>query len=56
MGIKCYMDYEFAGGWNQEEGKDPGLVLSRTRYIITYANCPIIWASQIQTEVVLSTT
>ena len=55
-GIECYVYADFVGGWNQEEGKDPGSVLSRTGYIITYANCPIIWASQIQIEVVLSTT
>ena len=48
-GIKCYVDAGFAGGWNQEEGKDPGSVLSRTGYVITYANCPIILARRIQT-------
>ena len=26
-GMECYVDADFAGGWNQEEGKDPGLVL-----------------------------
>ena len=46
-GIECYVDPDFAGGWNQEEGKDPGLVLSITGYIISYTNCPIIWASRI---------
>ena len=55
-GIKCYVDANFAGRWNQEEGKDPGSVLSRMGYIITYANCLIIWASRIQKEIVLSTT
>ena len=49
------MDVEFSGGWNQEEGKDPGLVSSRTYCVISYANCPIIWASQIHTEIVIIT-
>eukprot|EP00957_Ditylum_brightwellii_P000015 1131-Ditylum_brightwellii.AAC.1 len=29
---------------------------SQTRYIITYANCPILWASKLQTFITLSTT
>ena len=33
--IECYIDYEFDGGWNQEEDKDPISVLSRTGYIIS---------------------
>jgi hypothetical protein len=31
-------------------------VKSRTGYIITFATCPILWSSKLQTEVVLSTT
>ena len=53
-GIKCYVDSDFLGGWNEEEGKDPKLVLSRTGYVITYDGCLIIWASRIQTEIALS--
>ena len=49
------MDADFAGGCNQEEGKDHRLVISRTVYVITYANFLIIWASRIQTEIALST-
>ena len=33
------MDADFVGGWNQEEGKGPISVLSRTGYVIAYANC-----------------
>ena len=51
-----YSDYDFAGGWNQEEGKDLRLVISITGYVISYANCPIIWGNWIQTEIALSTT
>jgi hypothetical protein len=35
---------------------DPSTAKSRTGYVISYAGCPIIWASKLQTEVVLSTT
>ena len=48
-GVELYVDNDFGGECNQEEGKYPGLVLSRTVYVITYANCPIIWVSQNQT-------
>ena len=34
-GIKFYVDADFLGEWNHEEGKDPGSVLSITGYIIT---------------------
>ena len=41
-GMECYVDADFAGEWNQEEGKDPGSVLYRTGYVISYDNFPII--------------
>ena len=47
--IECYVDTDFAGWWNQEEGRDIGSVLSRTGYIVMYSNCYIIWVIQIQT-------
>ena len=31
-------------------------VLSRTGFVISYAGCPIYWASKLQTEIALSTT
>ena len=30
--------------------------MSRTGYIINYANCPVIWSSKLQSEIALSTT
>ena len=53
-GIECYVDADFLEGWNQEEDRYPGSLLSRTVCVIMYANCPIIWASRLQTEIVLS--
>ena len=53
--IECYVGADFSGGWNQEKGKYPGPFLSRTGYLITYANFPIIWAIRLQTEIALST-
>jgi hypothetical protein len=55
MGIKCYVDADFAGGWNITTSADADNVMSRIVFVITYANCPIYWASCLQTEIVLST-
>ena len=49
--IECYVDANFTGGRNEEEGKDLGLVLYLTVYVSTYVNWPIIWANQQQTEI-----
>jgi hypothetical protein len=35
---------------------DPSTAKSPTGYVISYGGCPIIWASKLQTEVVLSST
>ena len=33
-GIQCYVDADFYGGCNQEEGKDPRSVISITGYVL----------------------
>ena len=43
-------------GWNQEEVKGTGSFLSIMGYVITYADCLVIWVRQIQKEISLSTT
>ncbi len=53
MGIECYVDADFAGGWNITTSADVDKVMSRTGFVITYANCPIYWASHLQTEIAL---
>ena len=54
-GLEVYVDANFAGGWSQADAQNADNVLSRTGYIICYANCPIIWGSKLQTEIALST-
>ena len=54
--IDTYVDASFAGEWNTAWSDEPSSVMSRTGYIILYANCPIIWTSKLQTEIALSTT
>ena len=45
-GIECYFDADYSGEWNQDKGTDPGSILSRTGYIITYAKCLVIYMSK----------
>eukprot|EP00957_Ditylum_brightwellii_P023551 1777590-Ditylum_brightwellii.AAC.1 len=55
-GLEVYVDASFAGDWNQAWSEEASLVLSRTGFVIKYEDCPIIWASKLQTEITLSTT
>ena len=54
-GVQCYVDADFAGGWDKADANNPENVLSRTGYIIFYYGCPVIWCSKLQTEIALST-
>jgi hypothetical protein len=54
--IYCYVDADFAGAWTLNTSVDPKSVHSRSGYVITYASCPILWSSKLQTEIALSTT
>ena len=53
--IDCYLDADFAGMYGHEDPTDPASVKSRTGYVITVANCPVLWQSKLQTETALST-
>ena len=55
-GLECYVDADWAGNWHEDFSDDPHCANSRTGYIITYAGCPIVWASKMQTLIALSTT
>jgi hypothetical protein len=55
VGIECYVDADFAGGWNITTSADADNLMTCTGFVITYANCPIYWASCLQTEIALST-
>ena len=54
-GLECYVDADFAGGWDKENPDDPDNVLCRTGYVVFYAGCPLVWASRMQTEIAMST-
>ena len=53
--VDCYVDADFAGLWGHEDPLDPICVRSRTGFVITMANCPLVWVSKLQTEIALST-
>jgi hypothetical protein len=52
-----YVDSDFAGNWDKDLApNDDSTARSRHGYIITFAGCPIVWASQLQQEIALSST
>jgi len=53
--VDCYADADFAGLFSVEDPKDMISVKSRTGYVITFTDCPILWVSKLQTEITLST-
>eukprot|EP00957_Ditylum_brightwellii_P035554 2695626-Ditylum_brightwellii.AAC.1 len=54
-GLDVYVDASFARDWNQPWSEESTSVMSRTGYVIKYANCPIVWMPKLQTEITLST-
>jgi hypothetical protein len=53
-GVEVYVDANFAGGWSSAGADNADNVLSRTGFVICYANCPLIWC-KLQTKIALST-
>ena len=52
-----WADADFCGNWDKNTGvSDLMTAKSRSGYAITSAGYPVLWASKLQTEVVLSTT
>jgi hypothetical protein len=53
--LDCFVDADFAGLWNVEHREDPACVRSRTGFVITLGNVPVIWTSKLQSEIASST-
>ena len=53
-GIEVFVDADFAGNWDRDNSLHPDTARSRHGYIVKFLNCPIIWKSQLQTEIALS--
>ena len=55
--FKVYVDSDFCGQWDRITAEeDASTSKSRTGHVITYAGCPFLWNSKLQTQVALSTT
>jgi hypothetical protein len=55
--FELYTDADFCGNWNSSTAmNDVSTANSITGYIISFAGCPITWASELQTQIALSTT
>ena len=53
--VDCYDDSGFAGLWEHEDPQDPICARSRTGFVVTFSNCPLLCMSKIQTDIALST-
>ncbi len=53
--IDCYVDANFAGLYRQDPDDSPTSAKSRLRYIISLGGVPLVWKSQLQSEISLST-
>ena len=55
--FQVYVDADFAGNWSKDTAEwDVDTARSRTGFIVTCTNCPMCWASKLQTEISNSTT
>jgi hypothetical protein len=48
--FKVYADADFGGLWDNTAADSPVTGKSRTGFVITFADCPILWALQLQTK------
>ena len=55
--LEVHVGASFCGDWDPKEAAvDRDTARSRHGYVISYAGCPLLWKSQVQTEIALSTT
>jgi hypothetical protein len=54
--MEVYADADFSGNWHAKESWDRDTARSRHGFIVMCAGCPILWKSQLQTEIALSST
>jgi hypothetical protein len=55
LSLDLFVDADFAGLHRREPDELPTSVRSRTGFIILLSGCPLVWKSQLQTEISLST-
>ena len=52
--VDCYAGADFAVLWGHENPQDLIFARSRTGFVVTFANFPLLWVSKLQTEIALS--
>ena len=55
LNIDTFVDADFAGLYKHEPDAEPTSAKSRLGYIVFLAGCPLVWKSQLQQEIALST-
>jgi hypothetical protein len=55
-GLEVYVDADLVGNWDLADTQNRDSARSRHGYIIKYNNCPILWKSQMATEIAMSST
>jgi Reverse transcriptase (RNA-dependent DNA polymerase) len=56
-GLNVFVDSDWSGLWDKDTAAtDSSTARSRHGFIVEYCGCPLIWASQLQTEITLSST
>jgi hypothetical protein len=50
LSLDCYVDANFSGLYGRDPDCEPSYAKSRTGYLITLENAPVIWKSQLQTK------
>ena len=53
-GLEVHVDADFVGNWDKTDVENMDTAKSRHGYVITFANCPICWKSQLQPHISLS--
>ena len=48
--LDCYPDADFSGMYGHKIPTYTACVKSRTGFVITFADCPVYWASKLKTE------
>ena len=54
-----WADADFSGNWkldDDETTNNADTARSRSGYIVSYLGCPVLWKSQLQTKIALSST
>jgi hypothetical protein len=54
--LDCWCDADFAGLWGAESSSDPNCVRSRSGFVLTIGDLPVVWSSKLQTLIALSST